>query len=72
MPTVYKKLEQDDEIKILRNLNILTWTGYSTERKIIVSIKNNEDNRRHQLIEYKFTNRYQYKQFRDKLKKIVN
>jgi len=72
LPTVYKKLEQDDEIKILRNLNILTWTGYSTERKIIVSIKNNEDNRRHQLIEYKFTNRYQYKQFRDKLKKIVN
>lgn len=72
MPTVYKKLEQDDEIKILRNLNILTWTGYSTERKIIVSIKNNEDNRRHQLIEYKFTNRYQYKQFMDKLKKIVN
>ena len=72
MPSVYKKLEQDDEIKILRNLNILTWTGYSTERKIIVSIKNNEDNRRHQLIEYKFTNKYQYKQFRDKLKKIVN
>ena len=69
---MYKKLEQDDEIKILRNLNILTWTGYSTERKIIVSIKNNEDNRRHQLIEYKFTNKYQYKQFRDKLKKIVN
>ena len=64
MNKMYKKVDFDEEILEIRRKGIATFTGFPSEKKIIITFDDREMN------EYYFTNSNEYNRFNKKLRKI--